>query len=227
MGGCSTERPAVDVTRVAPREATATPDDDEATPAPVDGALAFDRVGGSADPVILAVGDSVLVLIADELAARLDGALTIDGTDCRRLDQGFTGSCGQVPAGTRVLGGIDAIAHDVADLGLRNISPTVGVVVLANNSSLAADDLDAAMAAFGPVEAVYWVNTRIDGFGRQDPNNRALDALAERNPRAIVVDWFAASADRDWRDDHVHPNAAGQIALADLIADAIACGCRP
>ena len=41
----------------------------------------------------------IKVLVADDLAASLDAPLVVDAVDCRRLDRGFEGPCGGVPAG--------------------------------------------------------------------------------------------------------------------------------
>lgn len=182
---------------------------------------------GTADagPDLLFVGDSVLVLIADELAGRIEGTLHIDGADCRRLDRAVTGPCGGVPSGVDVDSGLDAVRAAVADLAAEGIVPDAIVLVLANNASVGRPDLDAVMEATAGIPHVWWVNTRIEGFGRQDPNNRALAELAAADPRAGVVDWFTASAERDLLADNVHPDEAGQAALAQLIRDRLRCGC--
>lgn len=172
---------------------------------------------------ILVFGDSVARLLVDDLARALPDALVVDAVDCRRIDRGFVGPCGGVPAGVARDSGLADLARVSDDLARAGVAPDGAVVVLANNSSLLDAELDAAMATLGAVPHVWWVNTRIVGFGRQDPNNRALAALAARDPRATVVDWFAASEGRDWLHDHVHPNDAGQAAMASLVADAIEC----
>lgn len=178
-------------------------------------------------PPVLLVGDSVLALVADDLAGRLDAPVHVDAVDCRELADATDGGCGSVPAGTTVPSGIEAIASSVEDLAAEGVVPSAAVLVLANNSSMTASDLDAAMAAADGIDRVWWVNARIDGFGRQDVNNRLLDELADRDPRAGVVDWFGASSGRAWLSDHVHPDETGQRRLARLIADHLACDCRP
>lgn len=172
---------------------------------------------------LLVFGDSVARLLVDDLALALPDALVVDAVDCRRIDRGFVGPCGGVPSGVARASGLEDLQHIAGELREAGASPDGAVVVLANNSSLLPDQLDAAMVALADVPTVWWVNTRIVGFGRQDPNNRALADLAARDPRAEVVDWFAASAGQDWLSDHVHPNDAGQVAMAALVADAIAC----
>lgn len=181
----------------------------------------------SAPDDLLLIGDSVLVLVADDLARRLSSTVYVDAADCRRIDMAVSGSCGGVPAGATVTDGISAIETNMVALASVGTVPDVAVIVLANNSSLRRSDLDAAMRALEPVERVWWVNTRIDGFGRQDPNNRLLDELARDDDRAMVVDWYEASEDKDWLADHVHPNDAGQRAMAALIARHISCDCIP
>lgn len=174
---------------------------------------------------VLLYGDSVAVLIADDLATEIDAPLVVDAVDCRRLDAGFTGPCGGVPAGLAVASGLDDLA-DVVEL-LDEPSTAAAVVVIANNAALQAEDLDRAMAALDPLPRVWWVTARVEGRGWQDPNNRLLDELVQRDPRAGIVDWFAASEGRALLVDNVHPGDEGQAALADLIADHLRCDCTP
>lgn len=202
-----------------------------AVPDPVSGALRAeipapdDPRPGALEHEVLVYGDSVAVLVADDLAAELDAPLAVDAVDCRRLDRGFTGPCGGVPPGTVVASALADLEPAVA--GLDDAGTAVAVVVIANNAALDAADLDAAMAATSPLHRVWWVTTRVDGRGWQDPNNRLLAELAQRDPRAGVIDWFTASEGRGWLADHVHPNDAGQAALADLVAAHLRCDCTP
>lgn len=171
---------------------------------------------------VLLVGDSVLVLLLDDLAGRLRSTLQVDGADCRQLGAAVSGPCGGVPAGTRVASGLEALA---STRDRERAAPDAAVFVLANNATITREELDAAMVASSGIDHVWWVNTRIVGFGRQDLNNRLLDELAAQDPRAGVVDWFGASDGEEWLTDNVHPNEAGQEALAALIEDRLRCGC--
>lgn len=174
---------------------------------------------------VLLYGDSVALLVADDLAAELDAPLVVDAVDCRRLDAGFRGPCGGVPAGTDVASGLADLAP--ATGRLDDPGTAAAVVVLANNAAVQAADLDAAMAALGPVPRVWWVTTRVEGRGWQDPNNQLLAELAGRDPRAGVIDWFGASEGRSWLVDNVHPGDEGQAALADLVVAHLTCDCTP
>lgn len=182
-------------------------------------------MAGGPEHEVLLYGDSVALLIADDLAMALDAPLVVDAVDCRRLDRAFTGPCGGVPTGTDVDSGVDGIAP-AAEL-LDDPAGAAAVVVMANNAALDPDDLDAAMAALAPIPRIWWVTSRVDGRGWQDPNNRLLAELAARDPRAAVIDWFAASDGQGWLVDNVHPGDEGQAALADLVADHLRCGCTP
>ena len=217
-----------EVTRAAVPESTTSTS--AVAPPPTEGKLRARVSGIGTEPApddVLLVGDSVMVLVADDIAVRVSSELHVDAADCRRIDMDVQGPCGAVPSGTVVADGVEALADQHADLASRGITPDVAVVILANNSSLSAERLDAAMAAVPDVPRVWWVTTRIDGFGRQDPNNAALAALAERDPRARVIDWYEASEDEDWLADHVHPNDDGQRALGRLVARHVACDCVP
>lgn len=212
------------------RESTATATARPSTPPPTAGELRARIRGIGTEPApddILLVGDSVMVLVTDDLATRLSSELHIDAADCRRIDIPIEGPCGGVPAGSVVPDGVEALLEQRATLADEGIVPEVAVVILANNSTVTDARLDEAMAAIPDIPRVWWVTSRIEGFGRQDPNNRALAALAERDPRAGVVDWFAASEGRDWLADNVHPNDVGQRALGRLIAEHIICDCVP
>lgn len=180
---------------------------------------------GALEHEVLLYGDSVALLIADDLAADLDAPLVIDAVDCRRLDRGFRGPCGGVPDGDEVASGLAGLGPAAAMLD--DPATAVAVVVIANNAAIEAADLDAAMAALGALPRVWWVTTRVEGRGWQDPNNQLLADLAARDPRADVIDWFAASEGQGWLVDNVHPGDEGQAALADLVAAHLRCDCTP
>lgn len=199
-----------------------------AVPPPQAGALSTYIAAAEAeapDDELLLFGDSVALLLADELAVELERPLVVDAVDCRRLDLGFTGPCGGVPAGTPVAAALDDLAP--ATDRLEDPARAAAVVVLANNAALRAADLDAAMAALAPIPRVWWVTARVGGRAWQDPNNALLVDLAARDPRAAVVDWFGASEGQAWLADNVHPDDAGQAALAGLVADHVRCDCTP
>ena len=199
-------------------------------PPPTAGELRARVSGIGTDPApddVLLVGDSVMVLVTDDVATRLSSDLHIDAADCRRIDIDVQGPCGGVPSGAVVVNGVDALADQHDLLAAEGVDAGAAVVILANNSSITDEQLDEAMAAVPDIPRVWWVTTRIEGFGRQDPNNRALAALAERDDRARVIDWHLASEDEDWLADNVHPNDDGQRALGRLIARHVSCDCVP
>jgi len=226
LAGCGDAAPAEE-----PAAATTTTDPGRRVPRPVDGALrahvpAVPELAASAEAAeVLLFGDSVAVLFADDLAGRLLAPLTVDAIDCRRLDAGFDGPCGGVPAGTAVAPALDDLVQRAGELAQPQ--QTVAVVVIANNAALHEDDLEAAMAAMADLRRVWWVTSRVDGRGWQDPNNRLLTELAGRHANAGVIDWFAASEGQDWLADNVHPDDEGQASLARLVADHVACDCTP
>jgi hypothetical protein len=226
LPGCTQADPSVAAGSEATTTTTTEPP--RAVPAPVAGALAVKLPAtqpGTADPELLLFGDSVAVLVADEMARDLDRPLVVDAVDCRRLDRGFEGPCGGVPGGEVVAPAVDDLAPAVARLD--DPARATAVVVIANNAALAAADLEASMAALQPVPRVWWVTTGVAGRGWRDPNNALLADLAARDPRAGLIDWFAASDGRPLLADHVHPDDTGQAVLADLIADHVRCDCTP
>jgi hypothetical protein len=225
LGACS--QPAPEDSGAVDQRSSTTTEPRRTVPGPADGAVRV-AVGpaepDTPDPKVLLFGDSVAVLLADELAAELDGPLVVDAVDCRRLDAGFQGPCGGVPAGTVVGASLDTLSANAAGVTDPDI---VGVVVLANNAALRAEDLDRAMTALDGFHRVWWVTARVVGPPWQDPNNALLADLAERDPRAGVIDWFAASEGRDWLADGVHPTDEGQAVLAALVAEHVRCDCTP
>lgn len=187
-------------------------------------AAAADR--GPARPErILLFGDSVARLVGDDLAEVIDwdGTLEVDGTDCRRLDRGFDGPCGGVPAGRHVTSGVDGLRDAIGG----GVDFDAVVIVIANNAALDVEDLDQAMAVLAEVPTVWWVTTSVEGRGWRDPNNALLLDLAARDERARTIDWNTESGGRDLLSDHVHPNEEGQQVLAALVADHLRCGCTP
>lgn len=210
---------------------TSAPPPVRTVPDPVAGALRADvpapdhRRPGDTEHEVLLYGDSVALLVADDLAAGLDAPLVVDVVDCRRLDRGFTGPCGGVPAGVAVSSGLAGLTPAAAMLD--DPTTAAAVVVIANNAAVDAGDLADAMTALDPLPRVWWVTARVDGRGWQDPNNQLLADLAGRDPRAGVIDWFTASDGQDWLVDNVHPGDEGQAALADLIAAHLRCDCTP
>lgn len=226
--GCVDDSPAVD----DQSQPTSAPPTTRLVLAPSAGSLQVrvDGVGDRADDLddVMLVGDSVMVLVADDLGHELDATLHVDAADCRRLDRPIVGPCGGVPAGADVTGGVEAVAEMTAALAAEGIVPGAAVVILANNSAVTAADLDRAMAGVGEIPRVWWVTARVAEHGYQDPNNGALFALAERDPRVRVIDWFNASEGHpEWLADIVHPNDSGQAAMAELIADHLRCDCTP
>ena len=175
---------------------------------------------------VLLFGDSVSVLVADEVAAGISSNLHVDGIDCRRLDLAFVGPCGGVPAGRAVPTGVEGLADAMDELADEGISPGAVVVVMANNAALRQDDVDAAMDLLADVPMVWWVTTNVSGRGWRDPNNELLADLAEGSDQVGLIDWYAYSLGEDWVSDLVHPNDEGQVALGGLIAATLRCGCR-
>ncbi len=181
------------------------------------------------DPdVVLLFGDSVARSVAEPVVDLLASTVVVDAVDCRKLQESFVGPCGTVASGTRVPAGLDSLADLMDDLRGEERVPDVAVIVQANNSNLTADVLDEAMALLPDVDRVWWVTARIDGFGRQDPNNALLADLAAGDERIGVIDWYDLAAGRDdVLRDHVHPNDLGRQLLADLIVAHVRCDCTP
>jgi len=149
--------------------------------------------GVGADP--LAIGDSVLLGAAEEAAAV---GYDVDVRGCRQISEG-----------------LDVLRRRARNGGL----PRVVVIALGSNSSIALDDVRAALRVLGPKRILGLVTPReIRGMPLDDA--ATLRAAAARWPARIeLVDWVAETKRRRGLtySDGIHLTAAGQRAMAELL----------
>nr|MBA4116825.1 acetyltransferase [Rubrobacter sp.] len=93
------------------------------------------------------------------------------------------------------------------------------VLHIGNNGAVTAEQFDELMQTLEGARKVVFVNVKVPRPWEQ-PNNDVLAEGVQRYPSAVLVDWYAASADRPeffWEDGyHIRPE--GQPIYADLIA---------
>lgn len=151
------------------------------------------------DGTVYAVGDSVLLGASDYLHETLGGwDLRLDGKVGRRLPEG-----------------IDIVRENQKSLG------QAVVIVLGHNDgggSHIYGQLDELMSLLRNVERVVMV-TVTEWTPGQAQINRAIRVLPKTYPNVVVAEWAGVvAANPDFLVDNVHPNRAGKIALANLIA---------
>jgi hypothetical protein len=142
----------------------------------------------------LAVGDSVMLAAANQLAAY---GFSVDAQACRRFDQGL------VILRERPL-------------------PELVVVALGSNASVTAGQIESALQLIGPHGRLVLVIPRAPG-GFPDPDRAVIEAAARAHPDRIgTLDWPSYSAAHaDWfGTDGLHLRPSGADAFADFIAGA-------
>jgi len=151
------------------------------------------------DGTVYAVGDSVLLGADNYLPQTLGGwDLRIDAKVGRHMSEG-----------------IDLIRENRASIG------QAAVILLGHNDSGGPSvygQLDQIMSYLRSTQRVVFVTIREWQPG-QAITNQAIRALPKTYPNVVVADWAAVlDANPQFLVDNVHPDSAGQIALANLIA---------
>jgi hypothetical protein len=142
---------------------------------------------------VLAIGDSVMVRAAPDLAVR---GVAVDAKTSRQ----FTSA---VPL--------------VSLLAAAGRLPQTVVVHLGTNGSFSMGTCDALVAAVGPRTLVF-VNVNLNGRRSWEGAVNVTLAACTARHHLRLVDWKSYSTGRPWfADDHIHLTANGAIAYADLI----------
>jgi len=151
------------------------------------------------DGTVYAVGDSVLLGANNYLPQTLGGwDLRLDAKVGRHMNEG-----------------IDLIRENRGSIG------QAAVILLGHNDgggSSVYGQLDLIMSYLRKTQRVVFVTIKEWQPGHAT-TNRAIRALPKTYPNVVVADWAAVlDANPQFLVDNVHPNSAGQIALANLIA---------
>ncbi len=155
------------------------------------------------------IGDSVMLGSADSLLAAFPGA-HIDAEVSRYVG-----------------GGLDIAKAFAAQGQLGNVV----VIALGTNGPVAGSEryevgtralLDYLTA--DPNRHIFWVNVYGPRLKWQDTNNAYIAHIPESYPTVTVVDWYSTVKDHpEWLvSDHIHPNAQGAKAYANLLRNTIA-----
>jgi peptidoglycan/LPS O-acetylase OafA/YrhL len=168
-----------------------------ATPAAITAAAARARVTGSD---VFAVGDSVMLASAVQLAAALPG-ISIDAQVSR-----------QVSAGLPVVQRLAAAGR---------LRPVV-VFALGTNGTFTSQQMRQLIRAVGPHRDLVLVNT-YEARPWEAGVNHVIAAAARRYPNVIMANWFATIEHRTsllWPDE-VHPQPSGARLYARMVAAAV------
>lgn len=149
---------------------------------------------------VTVIGDSV-ILDAEPYLQKLLPGIVVDGKVGRQL----------------------AHAEDVVEeLKSRNGLGSRVIIELGTNGTFPRKKLESLLGSLGDVRQIVLVNTRVPRPW-QDEVNSTLEDVAESFPNTTLVDWHAASEDKDnlFAADGVHLNTEGAEYYASLVAKAI------
>lgn len=222
LGGCGSAAPATAPTTETPTTTPTTraPTTEAPTTTTTTGTSTSTTVGVKGVPEVdvkplgkgandvYVIGDSVLLGAKEEVPAELDGwDVTMDAEGSRRL--------------TQAVGDIEANGADAR----------VVVINLGNNyipgeespggATTFAGQIDEVMELLSDVDRVVWVTVAEVSDSRREINE-AIRAVEDDHDNAVVLDWAAVVEANPGNDeiagDALHLGAAGQQAIAELIA---------
>ena len=148
---------------------------------------------------VLAIGDSVMLGAARELAAR--GA-TVDAMKSRSVRQALE---------------IVNYLKSIRRLG------SIVVIHLGTNSTTSTEVLDEIMASLIDTPLVLFLTVHVPSEPRQSINNRLINALPTRYGNVKVLDWYSVAQQYPeyLYSDETHLRPAGARFYADLIMQAV------
>jgi peptidoglycan/LPS O-acetylase OafA/YrhL len=153
--------------------------------------------GGNSGPV-LAIGDSVMLGAATDLAHSLGGSTIVNAKEGRQATE-YPGVIG--------------------DYRKRGQLPESVVIQVGNNGPVYSDELSAIRTALAGVDHVYFVNVEVPRSW-QDEVNGELDSFVKSWPQAKLIDWYD-TVQGDMTYDGIHLNPDGQRTYTNLIANAV------
>ncbi len=155
----------------------------------------------NADTLVTAIGDSVMEGVAGELQSAFGTNTVVDA------DQG------RLPWNTPAI---------VRNLHAANKIHATVILHIGNNGFLSAEVFHQIMAEFKDARQVVVVNLKVPRPW-EFLNNRMLASAVKEYPRAVLLDWHAASYERPrlfWKDG-IHLRAEGAKVYVDLITQLV------
>ena len=150
---------------------------------------------------IVAIGDSVMLGVRNELLRVLGANVLVDAEIGRQA--------------RHALAAVQKLRQE------GKIRPVV-ILHLGANGFISAGMFDQIMAELADAREVLVLNVKVPRPW-ETPNNRMLAEAVRRYPKAVLVDWHAASENHPeifWKDGH-HLRLKGAAVYADLIAQAL------
>ncbi|MPZ50252.1 MAG: acyltransferase family protein [Dehalococcoidia bacterium] len=158
------------------------------------------RPAAATGPRVTAIGDSVLLSAATELAALVPG-IDIDAS-----------------LGRQTWEAIEILEQRRHDSELAQVV----LLHIGNNGPLTAAQIDKIMAIAGKDRRVVFVNVKVERPWQSETNVALADG-AQRFANLELVDWYGASNQRKdlfWKDD-THLNPEGISLYADLVSEVV------
>jgi peptidoglycan/LPS O-acetylase OafA/YrhL len=148
---------------------------------------------GSAQPRIIALGDSVMVGAAARMAARLGPGLSLNAKEGRQASE---------------------FVEIVEKLRRRGHDPDAMIIQMGNNGPLYGSEMEAIQKATRGIGELFLVNDHapVSWIGE---SNGALAEAAEDWPHTTLVDWADLAAEHEdelWDGIHLRPSAAALYA---------------
>ena len=147
---------------------------------------------------VSAIGDSVMLGAVTRLQKDIKGLTVIDAE-----------------VGLQVYAATDTLRYRRASGQLGDVV----IVHLGNNGAFTKGQFDEIMRILSGVDRVLFVNVTVPRAW-EEPNNEVIAEGVERYPKAVLVDWHSASADRPeiFYSDSYHLRPGGQRLYADLVS---------
>ena len=147
---------------------------------------------------VSAIGDSVMLGAVGGLQKDIRGLTVVDAE-----------------VGLQVYPAVDILKSRRA----RGQLGEVVIVHLGNNGTFTKKEFDQIMRSLSGVERVLFVNVTVPRPW-EGPNNEVIAEGVNRHPKAMLVDWHSASADRPelFYSDGYHLRPKGQKFYADLVS---------
>src|SRR5918999_1820827 len=155
---------------------------------------------------VSAIGDSVMLGAVGGLQKEIKGLTVVDAE-----------------VGLQIYAATDTLRYRRA---LGQLGDVV-IVHLGNNGTFTRRQFDEIMRILSGVDRVLFVNVSVPRAW-EEPNNEVIAEGVERYPKAVLVDWHSASADRPeiFYSDGYHLRPRGQQLYTDLISSQLPKG-RP
>jgi lysophospholipase L1-like esterase len=159
------------------------------------------------------------------------GASAYNGSVSAIGDSVMLGAVPSLQKDIRGLGVVDAdvglqVYDAIGILQSRRATGQLGslvIVHLGNNGTFTKQEFDQIMHILSGVDKVVFVNVKVPRSW-EETNNEVISEGVERYPNAVMVDWYAASANRPeyFYSDGYHLRPKAQKVYADLLASHLA-----